>query len=631
MKYVKNTLALAVLFAATQANGQFNMLWSQAYNGTAQNAQDRANLVAVDRFGNTFVAGESGQLNSGQDMVVVKYGPFGGPPLEVTAIPAVSTGKDIPFALAVDDFGDVYITGESVPGAAGQSGNEQFRTAKLRGSDLEVIWNRAYGHNGQESRARDLAINADGHVFVTGFTYGASQDILTIHYDQDGNMVSGWPQVYNNSGNRDYGVAIAVGPGNNVYVAGVSNRGTTTGEDWVTLRYAGGGGEPLWEEFVTGPETGLKQDYPTDIVVDSQNRTFVCGVLYWHQGNSDAALVSYDINGNIRYNHENESALTFGLLQDSGYDGAAALDIEINNIGEAVNVFVVGHAQPVAQSNDYLTLAYSAAQGTSGETWARTPPSVGDDLANDVAVAGKGNVYVTGSMNIGAGGTHDWLTIKYNRGGQLQHSIGYIDNLAHAFAIADSCAGKTHVTGDRNTNVTDFWSILYTQSNRVNVPVSSYNLFRGSNPSGNLASLQTSDDSRFSANPGVVFGSHEYPVTLILNGSVASDVTVNELCLEVEAQASAANGILQRVEFYNYATASWVLMDERFATTTDSTLHLAAQYDPDQFLGPPATEGAPRPIQARVMFKQGGRCLCIRGLPVSTSSGGTRSIKPAHR
>lgn len=95
-------------------------------------------------------------------------------------------------------------------------------------------------------------------------------------------------------------------------------------------------------------------------------------------------------------------------------------------------------------------------------------------------------------------------------------------------------------------------------------------------------------------------------MTLVINGTVASSLTVNELCLEVEAQASAGNAILQRVEFYNFETRGWVLMDERFATTSDSTLHLAAQYDPNEFLGPPPTEGAPRPIQARVMFKQGG-------------------------
>jgi hypothetical protein len=124
--------------------------------------------------------------------------------------------------------------------------------------------------------------------------------------------------------------------------------------------------------------------------------------------------------------------------------------------------------------------------------------------------------------------------------------------------------------------------------------------------SGNLASLQTSDDNWYAARPGVVFTTQEYPVTIVINGSVASSITVNELCLEVEAQASAANAILQRVEFYNYATASWVLMDERFATLMDSTLHLPAQYDPNEFLGPPPSEGAPRPIQARVMFKQGG-------------------------
>jgi hypothetical protein len=253
-------------------------------------------------------------------------------------------------------------------------------------------------------------------------------------------------------------------------------------------------------------------------------------------------------------------------------------------------------------SNDYLTLAYSAAQNTGGETWAKTPTGAGQDQAFDVAVAGKGNVYVTGTINIGA--AEDWHTIRYNQAGTPQHTATYTDNLAQALGIADSCAGRAHVTGVRSTNADDFWSILYTQPNRTNIPVSSYSLFRGSNPSGNLASLLASDDNRYTAQPGITLNPNEYPVTLEVTGSIASGVTVNELCLEVEASASTS-GLSQRVELYNYATESWVLMDERFATLSDSTLHLAAQYDPNEFLGAPGPLGA-RPVKARVMYREAG-------------------------
>jgi hypothetical protein len=131
--------------------------------------------------------------------------------------------------------------------------------------------------------------------------------------------------------------------------------------------------------------------------------------------------------------------------------------------------------------------------------------------------------------------------------------------------------------------------------------VSSYNLFRGSNPTGNLAALQSSDNSYFTAQAGPVFTTAEFPVTLIVDGVIPENLTINEMCFEVETQVNNPNSIIQRVEFYNFATQSWVVMDERAASyNVDTTLHLAAQYDPNEFIG-----GAdPGVFRARVMFKQ---------------------------
>jgi hypothetical protein len=45
-------------------------------------------------------------------------------------------------------------------------------------------------------------------------------------------------------------------------------------------------------------------------------------------------------------------------------------------------------------------------------------------------------------------------------------------------------------------------------------------------------------------------------------------------------------------------------MDERIATTSDTTVHLAAQYDPNEFIG---TSGPTNSfVRARIMYKQTG-------------------------
>lgn len=71
-----NRIAMAVLALASAsfADAQFVATWSEAYNGTA-NGLDRANCVAVDKHGSTFVAGEAKETGTGIDIVVLKYSP----------------------------------------------------------------------------------------------------------------------------------------------------------------------------------------------------------------------------------------------------------------------------------------------------------------------------------------------------------------------------------------------------------------------------------------------------------------------------------------------------------------------------------------------------------------------------
>ena len=79
---------------------------------------------------------------------------------------------------------------------------------------------QALGNGGDYAAA--LAVDASGHAYVTGSSYGGSgtrYDYATIMYDVNGNEQ--WVARYNGSINRDdYAAAIDIDVAGNVYVTG---------------------------------------------------------------------------------------------------------------------------------------------------------------------------------------------------------------------------------------------------------------------------------------------------------------------------------------------------------------------------------------------------------------------------
>jgi hypothetical protein len=273
---------------------QMSQLWGVAYDGTGS-GQDHAVAIAADKWLNTYVAGTSVETGTGVDIVIVKYSPFGAQVWR-QPITAVSNYSDEAVAIAVDDHGDVYVTGDSRYGGGGSQ--VEIRTAKLQGSDGDFLYNETYRYQNEETHVSDMAINKDGHVFLTGWSGTTSGRMITLRLDENGDMVTGWPQRHDDA---LVGTAIAVGPSDNVYVTGQILR-SGTDIDWITIRYTGAGSQQ-WERYTHGSgEPVEKDDAPTDIAVDSQNNVFVCGYVFNTNTSADTGAVSFNVNGVDRWN-----------------------------------------------------------------------------------------------------------------------------------------------------------------------------------------------------------------------------------------------------------------------------------------------------------------------------------------
>src|SRR5262249_47342098 len=116
-----------------------------------------------------------------------------------------------------------------------------YRTAALN-TDGTLRWSTDYDPTTESyHRANGIALDALGHVFVTG--QGAASiiwpppsfDFLTIKYDHDGHEL--WQKRYNGPANgSDIAIGIAVTPDGGIFVAGTSAN-TNGGTDFTLIKY----------------------------------------------------------------------------------------------------------------------------------------------------------------------------------------------------------------------------------------------------------------------------------------------------------------------------------------------------------------------------------------------------------
>jgi hypothetical protein len=211
--------------------------WTNRYNG-AGNGDDAANAIALDTNGNVFVTGGAviGGLTA---FASIKYS-NGGIPLWTNFYQGPGNS---PYGgasdIAVDVAGNVLITGTSI----GSGTYQDFATIKYSNAGVALWtnrWNRLY-----DDVAIALATDKSGNVFVTGYTTADNLrfDRLTIGYSAAGMPL--WTNIYDGPANDDdSGNAVAVDANGNVFVTGYSH-GTNSNTDFATSKYAGVQSIPL--------------------------------------------------------------------------------------------------------------------------------------------------------------------------------------------------------------------------------------------------------------------------------------------------------------------------------------------------------------------------------------------------
>ncbi len=163
------------------ANGV--MLWQTIYPGNAS-FQD----MALDTSGNVYVTGYNRENGTSDDYRTVKYN-INGEQQWSKWFNGDANGIDLARSIALDGYGNVYITGQCVI-KAGRNTNENYATIKYNNAGNEQ-WVKYYdGPESSVDRGFDIAVDGSGNVYVTGESAAKISffDFATIKYIYNENL-----------------------------------------------------------------------------------------------------------------------------------------------------------------------------------------------------------------------------------------------------------------------------------------------------------------------------------------------------------------------------------------------------------------------------------------------------------
>jgi hypothetical protein len=360
-------------FATIKYNTNGVQQWVQRYTGTGNGINlldsDRLSGMVIDNWGNVYVTGTSyGEIpfsdpfdSLGMSFTTIKYDSNGTQKWirKFNELNTINVGRDYARALAVDNSGNIYVTGQSEGMNGPLAFNQECVTIKYN-SFGDSLWTRKYVVDPNSIHGISpiaIAVNNSGYVFVTGvcaFSVLTGGDYFTVKYNSAGDFQ--WVSMYTGPGNQDdYPTSIAVDV-NDVYVTGMSMG--NTGNDYATVKYNFSGVQQ-WAQRYNGPGNGV--DAANSIKLDASGYIYVTGSSVRDKsGVMDIATIKYDSFGNQkwieRFNGiENES--------NAGYS------LALNSLGD---VFVTGaHADTLRGA--FQTIKYSQAGNDVYETSSNVP------------------------------------------------------------------------------------------------------------------------------------------------------------------------------------------------------------------------------------------------------------------
>lgn len=319
------------------------------------------------------------------------------------------------------------------------------------------------GHTTENANA--LAVDGNNDVVVTGessTSANANFDYATVKYSSGGGAM--WTNRYNGPGDgTDDAVALVVDGNNDVIVTGYST-GSGSGYDYATIKYSSAG-VALWTNRYNGAASG--DDRAAGVAVDGSNNVVVTGRSVGSGGYTNFTTIKYSSAG---------VPLWTNFYNGTGNGADSAVGVAVDG---SDHIVVTGISASGGIGADYATIKYSGA-GVPLWTNRYNNPANTDDHVNAVTVDSSNSVVVTGWSG-GAGGSYDYVTVKYSSVGVplwTNRYNGPASSYDFAIAVATDGSNDVIVTGEsiRSGGDFDYATVKYSSAgiplwtNRYNGP-----------------------------------------------------------------------------------------------------------------------------------------------------------------
>jgi hypothetical protein len=448
------TCAMFLLFILP-AFSQPALNWAVTINGS-QSAWDESRLLYVDASGNSYFGSYSSTITGGNDVTIYKYNSSGTMVWAANQDGAATGNIDWANGLIVDASGNIYISGYNTD----FSGTAVIVSFNSSGtfrwiSHLSTVFN-----DESFSIATDgTFIYACAHTFI--WTGHFNDDYQTIKVDcATGTTQAGWPQTYNSVyNNQDWPTSITTTNGN-VYVTGTCNNGSN--RDWMTIGYdANGNILAGWPQIYNGAGNG--DDVPAQILVNAAGNLVITGFCTGAVTNWDMCTIMYTPGGATVAGWPQTYNGTA-----NGWDGAGNTNnhsqMRCMTTDASNNVYVCGWVQNTGTNYDIITTKYNSS-GVVQAGWPKIYDQAGqNDIGRGITMDAGTDVFITGYTTNGGGG-QDIVTIQYDASGVVQGGWPMIWNgpanqadEGMAISVVGQCVW---VTGNAGNGATDMATLNY--------------------------------------------------------------------------------------------------------------------------------------------------------------------------
>jgi uncharacterized delta-60 repeat protein len=419
--------------------------------------------ISANASGQSFVAGyTNGGLNGntqagGNDLFIAKYSSAGA--LQWLKQKGASTQETRANAVALDTSGNSYVGGYTAGSLNGNAltGAKDFFIDKYSSSGA-LQWSRQLGAASVDSAIMGLAVDASGNIYGAGYTFGGLngnsitglEDIFVVKYNASGTLQ--WLTQIGAATKYSSASSVAVDSSGNVYVGGTTlgglNGNTRTGfSDFVIAKYNAAGTLQWLRQM--GKASKLSETL--GVAADASGNSFISGHTTGglnglsQIGDEDVFVAKYNTSGTLQWLRQVGAAST--------YAQAYSISVDASGNSYAAGTTSGGlNGNTVTGYSDFFVLKYNAS-GTL--QWLRQTGAANNNSdGRGISVDSSGNSYVAGYTTDGLNGNsqvgvRDLLIAKYNTSGTLQwlQQMGVASRSTFAQGVTIDASGNSFVAG----------------------------------------------------------------------------------------------------------------------------------------------------------------------------------------